>query len=179
MGDGKKNLFGGGNPNFLYVPMSETEQEFLSRLVEGGLMEVSAAPDNPRLGQAQIAIRRIRFGDKRLCIEFSISFPDSPPGVPVPLKYLELELKALETLLFKERQSTVWGREPLQVAEQAFYEFAWDIAIKTIDPKIVKELMPKTVGLTSRLGNMQLSPEQRKALHALELGEARARGSKP
>ena len=37
-----KNIFGGGNPNSIYVPMSEVEQEAVSRLVESKDLRIVA-----------------------------------------------------------------------------------------------------------------------------------------
>lgn len=35
-----RNALGGKNKNSLYVPMSETEQEFVNRLIESGDLQV-------------------------------------------------------------------------------------------------------------------------------------------
>lgn len=63
---------------------------------------------------------------------------------------------------------------------------AWDIAVKAMDPAVIKELMPSALGLTSRwidkdtgklthLGNSQLSSKHRSALVNLRKGEQAVR----
>ena len=60
-------------------------------------------------------------------------------------------------------------------------DLVWDIAIKNIDPNLIKQFMPQTTGLTSRLqdkttgditvfGNMKLDQDARKK--ALDLHRA-------
>ncbi len=53
-------------------------------------------------------------------------------------------------LLFKERQSTLYGGNAVTVCAGVFLDMAWDIALTALDPKLVKMIMPNSFGLTSR-----------------------------
>jgi len=174
-----KNIFGGGNANSLYTPMSEIEQEVLSRLAENGDLRVII------VGWGYVDKPRITIGDLRLSLAFRLTF--DRPEVPVPLYYLDLELRTRsDVLLFKERQPTTYGGVPVQAGAGVFFDLAWDIAIKAIDPALVKTLMPSAMGLTSRFqdkdtgaltltGNLRLTAAERKALEVLRKGEAAAK----
>ena len=65
-------------------------------------------------------------------------------------------------------------------------QMVWDIAIKHMDPKLVKALKPGALGLTSRwidrdtgditmLGNTRMGAKDRATLRKLRQGEAKAR----
>ena len=175
----KKNLFGGAGPNSLYTPMSEIEQEVLARLVEQKDLRVHV------LGWATIENPVAVFGDLRLGLRFRLQF--ERPEFPTPVPFFDLELRTGSgLLLYKERQSTLYNGRALEVAAGVYIDLAWDIAIQAMDPQVVKELMPGTVGLTSRfqdkdtgeitaLGNNKFSQSQREALARLRKGEALAR----
>tara|TARA_B100000427_G_scaffold191813_1_gene159465 strand:+ start:215 stop:517 length:303 start_codon:yes stop_codon:yes gene_type:complete len=77
--------------------------------------------------------------------------------------------------------NTEYGGNPLTVMQGLELDLVWDIAIKNIDPKLIRQFMPQTTGLTSRLqdkttgeitvfGNMKLDQGTRKK--ALELHRA-------
>lgn len=171
-----KNIFGGGNKNSLYVPLTETEQEAISRLVEAKDLKVHV------LGWGIVENPRIVFGDMRLGLSFRLNFtaPD-PPGIP--LYHLDLELRTGSgLLLFKSRESVTYGGNPVMAAAGVYFDMVWDIAIKAIDPNIVKALIPSATGLTSRrqdrdtkemtlVGNMKLTPKQKRLLHVMQHGE--------
>jgi hypothetical protein len=88
----------------------------------------------------------------------------------VDVHFFDMELRTgAGLLLFKERQSVVYNGNPVQVCAGMFFDMAWDIAITSMDPKIVKAIKPGARGLTSRfrdrdtgeltlLGNMRVSP---------------------
>jgi len=170
-----KNLFGGGNARSVYTPMSEVEQELVSRLVAAGDLEVHV------VGWGVVYKPRVTFGDLRLTLTFRLNF--DRPEVPMPLYFLDLELRTGSgILLFKERQPTTYGGNPVSVASGVFFDLIWDIGIKSIDPNLVKALMPGTIGLTSRLqdkdtreftqtGNMRLNSSARQVLSTLRGGE--------
>lgn len=175
-----KNIFGGGNPNSLYVPMSELEQEAVSRLVESKDLRVMV------VGWGYVDKPRVTFGDARLQIQFRLSFdkPEAPMSVP----YFDLELRVGSTgaLLFKDRKSTAYGGNAIQVAAGVFLDLVWDIQVRSIDPALVKSLVPGATGLTSRLvdkdtgemtevGNMKLTSKERRVLRTLRAGEDRVR----
>lgn len=174
-----KNIFGGGNKNSLYTPMSEIEQEFISRVAEAGDFRIHL------LDWGVVSAPRITIGDLRVSFMFNVPF--NRPVIPQPLWYLDMELRhASGVLLFKERQPTTVGGQPQLVGAGVVMTLAWDIAVKAMDPKVIKELMPSAFGLTSRwidkdtgklthLGNSQLSSKQRAALITLRKGEQKVR----
>ena len=180
-----QNTFGGKNPNSLYVPMSEVEQEVISRLVESGDLRIIVKTSNLSVKHQKVIQPFVRFGDLRLELKFRLDF--TAPAVPSPIHFIDLELKTgAGILLFKERQNTMQGGNPIQVAEGVFIDLAWDIAIMNIDPKIVKKIKPKAVGLTSRFtdkdtgaltlfGNNEFTPQQKTLLVKLREGESQAR----
>lgn len=174
-----KNPFGGANAHSLYVPLTDTEQEVLSRLVEAEDLEVVIH------GWGILHRPRIIFGDLRVSILFRMDF--NAPEVPRPVYYFDLELRTRAGVtLFKERQPTVYGGKPLQVAAGVSVDLAWDIALHHIDPKIVKAIKPGAIGITSRRldketgeptfrGNMDLTGEQKRLLRLMGEGEERVR----
>ena len=180
-----ENMFGGKNPNALYVPMSDVEREVISRLVEAGDLEVRVQTSQPTLGHAKVHKPAIRFGDHRLELKFRIDF--TSPEAPTPIHFLDLELRTGSgILLFKERQSTLYGKNPLQVAAGVFVDLAWDIAITRIDPKVVKQIKPRATGLTSRFtdkdtgnltlyGNNNFTVHEKSMIRRVRAGEETAR----
>lgn len=170
-----KNVFGGANPNGLYVPMSETEQEVLARLVASDDLEVVVQE------WGVVAKPRVTFGDLRVCVQFRMDF--DRPAAPMTVQFFDLELRTRSGItLFKERQPTLVNGKPIQVAAGVFLDLVWDIALSHMDPKLVKALKPGAVGLTSRrldketgeatfAGNMRLSNEQKTLLRRLEQGQ--------
>lgn len=173
------NAFGGKNPNSLYTPLSDIEQEVVARLVEANDLQVII------VGWGFVDRPRITFGDMRMCIQFRLNF--DRPEAPIPLYHLDLELRTRSgILLFKDKQPTTYGGKPVQVAQGVFFDLAWDIAIRSIDPKVVREVLPHATGLTSRFqdrdtkemtfaGNMKLSAADIALLRQLRRGEAAAK----
>lgn len=171
------NAFGGKNPNGLYVPMSELEQECLSRLVEAGDLRVHVRE------WGIVNQPRARYGDGRLQLAFRMNF--DRPEIPQPVYYFDLELKTSSgLLLFKERQSVMYDGKPVSVAAGVFFDLVWDIGIRSIDPKVVKAVLPYARGLTSRLqdkdtgemtltGNMKLDSRKKKLLYGVRQAEER------
>jgi len=176
---GDKNPFGGGNPHFMYVPMSELEQEALSRLVEAGDLHINV------VDWGVVNKPRIVFGDARLSLYFRLSF--DRPEAPVPVYFFDLELETgTGLMLVKERLSTTYAGRPIQVAAGMFYDLVWDIQVFSMDPRLVKALLPGAIGLTSRLqdkdtgamtlqGNMKLNSKEKALLRQVRKGEAAAR----
>lgn len=174
-----KNVFGGGNPRGLYVPLTEIEQEYLSRLIEADDLEVVIH------GWAILPQPKIIFGDLRVSIVFRLTFDGL--SAPQKLYYLDLELRTQAGMpLYREKQSTIYDGKPIEIATGVELDFAWDIALHHIDPKVIKALMPKTIGLTSRrldkdtgeaslTGNMQLDTSKKRILHQLAENERQLR----
>ena len=166
------NPLGGKNPQGLYVPISEDEQEVLARLVETQDLKVIIH------GWGVLENPKMIFGDLRISIPMTLEF-DSPV-VPVDVFFLDLELQtgAGETLI-KQRQPVMYDGKPVQVAAGVVWEMAWDIALDHMNPALVKSIKPGAIGLTSRRldkdtkertpeGNMKLDPHQKKLVEHLE-----------
>lgn len=174
------NILGGKNEGSLYVPMSEDEQEALTRLIEADDLEVVV------VGWGILTKPKVTLGDKRLAIRFTLNF--NAPDVPMKVWYFDMELRTRSGLiLHAERHPTLYGNEPLVVHSGISMDMVWDIAIDRIPPAVVKMIKPGSVGLTSRFtdrdtgeydptgGNMKLSPEQKAALRAVQAGAAKVR----
>lgn len=174
------NILGGKNEGSLYVPMSEDEQEALSRLIEADDLEVVV------VGWGILTKPKVTLGDKRLSIRFTLNF--NAPDVPMKVWYFDMELRTRSGLiLHAERHPTLYGNEPLVVHSGISMDMVWDIAIDRIPPAVVKMIKPGSVGLTSRFtdkdtgeydptgGNMKLSPEQKAALQAVQAGASKVR----
>lgn len=173
---GGQNIFGGKNRRGLYVPMSEDEQEVIHRLVD--------AEDILLVIHGWGVLDRPRFlvGDHRIGVQFRITF--NRPAAPTPVFFFDLELKTRTGItLCKERLPTLYNGKPISVCVGMFLDMQWDIALHSLDPKLVKLLKPGAIGLTSRRqdkdtgqmtaeGNMKLSPKQRKALAELETAQS-------
>jgi len=173
-----ENRFGGKNPFGLYVPMTDTEQEILLRLVESQSLRVVI----PMLKETVVPTK-VGYGDKRVAITFPVAFK----GVAQSIKTLEVELWAQGVLLLKKSYLVAdeVGNARM-VGEGVAWELQWDIAIDHMDPKLVKALKPGAFGLTSKrldkdtgdrtfLGNMTLDNSDQKALRFLEKGEEKVR----
>lgn len=172
-----ENMFGGKpkKGSALYVPMSDVEQECLQRIAELDGYRINVK------GYGTIEQAHTIIGDKRLSFRFTLSF--DRPDTPTPLYWLDLELLAFGEKVFSERQHVIYGGQPTMVMAGVELQLVWDIAIKHIEPRIVKSVVG-TLGLTSRLqdkdsgqftlaGNMSVNDEKRKALHTLKEGEDR------
>lgn len=173
-----KNIFGGGNANSLYIPMSDVEQEALLRLRESEDLVVTI------IGWGYLQNPEITFGDKRLSIHIDITF--NAPDIPMDVHYFDLELKKGGQILFRERHRTHYNHKPISVGSGTNLNMIWDIAIARIDPKLVKLLVPHARGLTSRMtdkdtgelslfGNMKLNSIQKQVAVKLKQGENKVR----
>jgi hypothetical protein len=173
-----KNPFG-GREGSLYTPMSEDEQEVISRLVAARDLYVDV------VGWAILPEVKATFGDLRIQIPIEIAF--KKPEIPRPVHYFDMELRTGSgILLYKERHSASYGGKPLLIGAGTTISMIWDIAIHHMDPKLVKKLKPGAIGLTSRwidkdsgevtmFGNTNMQAHQRKLLRKLRAGEAEAR----
>jgi hypothetical protein len=174
------NILGGKNANSLYVPMSEDEQEILSRLIAADDLEVVV------VGWSVLTSPKVRLGDKILSIQMTLIF--NAPPLPVKVWFFDLELRTRSGLiLHAERQPTIYGNQPISVCAGTTLDMIWDISIDRIPPAVVKMIKPGSVGLTSRFtdkdtgeydpkgGNMKLSDDQTKALERVQAGASRVR----
>lgn len=177
----KTNLFGGKNAHGLYVPMSEIEQEAIVRLVEAQDLVLFIH------GWGRLDKPRFLVGDHRIGVQFRLTF--HKPAAPMPVYFFDLELQTRAGLsLVRERLPTIYDGKPVSVMAGIYLDMQWDIAIHSMDPRLVKMLMPGTIGLTSRRqdkdtgemtarGNMKLDDNQAEALHQLEAAQAANRAS--
>ena len=170
-----KNDFGGGNSQSLYIPMSDIELDFVNRLVESKEMYVIIH----EWGYINQPV--ITFGDKNLHVAFKMFF--DRPEAPIPVHFFDMELKTRSGItLHREKMTTVYGGQPLNICQGVELDMVWDISIKYIDPKLIKALMPKTLGLTTRLedtatheitvtGNMSLNKDLKDKAYQLDRAE--------
>lgn len=171
-----KNPFG-GIAGSMYTPMSEDEQEVLDRLVASRDLDVLIK------GWGHVrGVQAGKTGDLRIAIPLTLNF--DRPEVPVPVHYFDLELRTGSgILLFKDRQSTIYDHKPLMIGAGTSLQMVWDIAIKHMDPKLVKALKPGALGLTSRwidrdtgaitlLGNTRMGTKDKALLRKLRQSEA-------
>ena len=174
------NILGGKNAGSLYVPMSEDEQEVLTRLIEADDLEVVI------VGWGILTKPKVTLGDKRLAIQITLNF--NAPDQPMKVWFFDMELRTRSGLiLHAERHPTVYGGEPIVVYSGISLDMVWDIAIDRIPPAVVKMIKPSSVGLTSRFtdkdtgeydpkgGNMKLTPEQKAALQQVQEGNKMVR----
>ena len=178
---GDTNRFGGGNANSDYVPMSEIEQEVISRIVESQTVRVRVHG----FGLKDITPKRVTYGDKRVQVLFKVEF--ASPIVPTRYPVLDLELVAEGlSLIRKPYPSILPDGQGIMIGDGVILELAWDIAIDHIDPAVVKAIKPMAMGLTSRrldkdtkertlTGNLILTPENRAAIFNLDTVEAKTR----
>lgn len=183
----EKNLFGGGNPQGMYVPMSEDEQEVLMRLVESQTLEIFIHDWN-----LLVIPSRVGYGDKRIQVQFAFSMPGIPGMTVGRVSSLDVELRTSTGIsLFRKPYPIVGydGKPPL-LGPEIVVELIWDIAIDHMDPELVKTIKPGALGLTTRrldkdtgdrtmTGNMQLSGEQKRILRVVEAGEKAVREMDP
>ena len=170
-----KNSFGGGNINSNYTPLTDIEQECILKLIESEKLVVEIVE------WGYVRAPKAKFGDLRLALEWQMTF--NKPETPMPVYYFDLILKTVGgTVLAKQRQKTVYGGRPLMISTGYSLHLIWDIAITTIDPKIVKEIMPLARGLTSRwtdrdtkgvtlFGNTKMGSTLQNKLFQLRKGE--------
>lgn len=141
------NIFGGENKNSLYTPMTEDEREVLQRLVDSDDLEIIIK----EWGIVN-KFTQVRFGDMRLQIIFKVVF--SSPSVFIPVNHFDLQLKTRSGILLYEETQPI--NPVIMVGDGVRIDLCWDIAIKQMDPKLVKAIKPGAIGLTTREGNRHL-----------------------
>jgi hypothetical protein len=178
----KRNVFGGKNANSVYVPMSETEQEVIQRLVETHELLIMVH------GWGVVDHPKLTVGDAQVMIPITLRF--DRPEFPIPVKYFDLELRTLSGIsLFREQQPTMYDGMPLMISAGVEIQMIWHIGIKCMDPRLVKMILPGAIGLTSRIidkdsgnqtqiGNMKLDSAVVRTLNSVRQGEARVRARK-
>lgn len=158
-----KNIFGGANPNGLYVPLTETEQEVLDRLVQSQDLEIELK------GWGVVRNPWVQFGDHRIGLQWTLMF--NKPAIPVYYFDLELRVASSHLFLMRKRYPTTLDGKPELIGSGREIQFTWDIAIDHMSPELVKAIVPGAIGLTSRRldkdtgvrtlqGNMNLSDDR-------------------
>jgi hypothetical protein len=143
----KTNAFGGGNDLSLYIPLTDIEQEFISRLVESGEILVM-------LHGWGFVQPRVTFGDKNLHAHIKFLFDKAPPPPGLSVPFFDMELKTQSGIsLYRQKMPTSYDNTPIMVSNEVELEMVWDISLKYIDPKLIKSLMPSVTGFTTRLEN--------------------------
>jgi hypothetical protein len=176
-----QNPFGGKNPHGMYVPLTDVELEVLARLATAGdfILEIK---DWGRVADFVLGKYNERtwdgrslvvFGDKRISFYFTMVF--NAPEVPQPNWYFDVVVWARGFKLFEKRMPTEMGGKPIMIGKDLVLNWAFDVALDCIDPSIIKAVKPKTIGLTTRHGNMHLDTHHQRLLAQLRLGEATVR----
>lgn len=163
----KTNPFGGKNPHGMYVPITDDEMEVLERLAQAEEFRIVIKD------WGYVDKLKIVFGDKNAHFYFTMHF--NAPVVPQPNWYFDIELWAKGHKLFAQRMPTQTGGKPIEIVAGLELQLCLDISLDQIDPKIVKEIKPGSIGLTSRHGNMHLDSENKRILSDLQNSEARVR----
>lgn len=171
------NMFGGANPNFLYTPMSEDEQEVLDRLVEQEALVIHVVG----WGVVQ-RLDKVVKGDANLDLQFTLTF--GSPQIRIPVTYFDLELRLRTAdpvknpgrLLFKKRYPVQGeGGGPDWIGAGDVRGYGWTITIQKMDPDLVKDIKTGAVGLTSREGNRHLNEKERRVFQRMRASEKKAR----
>lgn len=108
---------------------------------------------------------KVEFGDKRVRVTFTVPIA-SGIFIPITVLHVRLTTQAGELLLEKQMPA-MYGKEPMVLSSDM--EFDLHISLDSIDPEFVKS-KTNALGLTTRVGNMDLDDRKRKALHELEQG---------
>ena len=174
-----QNVFGGKNANSIYVPMTEIEQEALSRMIETGDLQVNL------VGWGVINKPKITFGDARIQITSTITF--NRPETPMDVYYFDMELvTGSGQVIYKDRKATMYDNKPIAIQTGTTLTLIWDIMVKALDKKFVRQWVPSAIGITSRLmdrdtgaltltGNMRVRPQELALLQKLARGERQSR----
>lgn len=176
-----KNIFGGANPNGMYVPLTETEQEVLDRLTQAQDMEIEIH------GWGIVHNPWVSFGDHRIGLTWELVF--NKPEIPKPVYFFDLELRVASSCIFLMRKRysvTTPDGKPTLIGAGLKSTFQWDIAIDHMSPELVKAINPGALGMTSRRldrdtglrtirGNMQLSDSQSMVAMDLDIGASKIR----
>jgi hypothetical protein len=159
------NILGGKNSNFAYTPMSEDEQEALSRLVESDDLMIELVG----YGQQTKFDTKPTLGDAILSIDFTIVF--DRPEFYIPVYTLELVLRTRAgDEIYREKKTT--GPNPILARVGETFSMNWAIQFKRLDPNIVKKVKSGAIGLTSRFdGAWKLNHEQQKMIELIEQGK--------
>lgn len=163
-----KNPFGGGNPLSLYTPMTDTEREVIQRLIDNNQFFIHV------VGWGNVnRIETISCGDATLRMTFYMTF--LKPEEPVPVNYLDLQLKARclpKMVLFQKRYAFM---QEVLIGAGLEIGLGWDIQIRKMSEKSVKAIKTAARGLTTREGNWNLQGREAALLRTLRRQEEKVR----
>ena len=174
-----KNMFGGANPNGMYVPMTDIEQEVLERIAETQDLEIEIH------GWGHVRNPLMTFGDHRIGLVFTLNF--NKPAIPMPVHFFDMSLRiASSKLLLSNKRHALPPMpdgQPMMIGAGLSLTFQWDIALDHMSPELVKAIKPGAIGLTTRRldpvtgnrtlqGNMNLSEDQARVAKALDAQNA-------
>jgi len=119
-----------------YVPLTETEQDVIQRMIEGQDIYVEVVDwgfhESPKL----IA------GDKRIQVRFPMEFV-KPVGVTIPVYYFKLRLKGRSgRILATTVESTVYNNQPLMITAGMVIDLVWDLALDKVSPELQQMVLP-------------------------------------
>lgn len=175
------NIFGGGNKLATYVPLTDVELEVLERLALGGdfslVIREWGTVKNFKYQKVDPntwnGTPSVYFGDKRISFWFVMNL--KRPEMPQPNYYFDIEVWARGRKLFQAKHDTTYGGKPIEVVRGLQLGIAFDVALHSISPELIKQIKPGTFGLTSRHGNMDLDANKARTLHNLLKSEKQVR----
>lgn len=139
------------HPHSYYVPLSETEQDVIQRMIEGQDIFVEVKDWGYHSSPKLIA------GDKRVQIRFPMEFV-KPEGVYIPVYYFTLILKTRDgRVLARTTESTVVNNQPLMVTAGMVVDLIWDLALDKVSDELQQMILPGIKGKTvSKIQNGKL-----------------------
>lgn len=163
-----QNLFGGGNPNGLYVPLTPDEQDAIQRASELGVQV--------RITELGIfPAHTVTIGDHRVTVQFRVL---SPTGAVLEKMNHQVETTT-GIVLVRDQISCIQNGSPLMILAGEPLEMELHISISHISPEFLRRLRPAHTGQSTRRvdthtgeftqeGNMRnLTDQQRKLLQTL------------
>lgn len=119
-----------------YVPLTETEQDVIQRMIEGQDIYVEVVDWGYHESPKIIA------GDKRIQVAFPMEFV-KPVGVTIPVYYFKLRLKDRSGRILAETvESTVFNNQPLPITAGTVISLIWDLALDKVSPELQKMVLP-------------------------------------
>jgi hypothetical protein len=93
-------------------------------------------------------------GDRRVQVRFPMEFV-KPEGVSVPVSYFKLRLRTRDGRVAAETvESVVFQGQPLYVTAGLCIDLVWDLALKMVNPDLIKIVLPSVKGtVISKIDN--------------------------
>ena len=163
----EQNPFGGGNPNGLYVPLTDDERDAIGRAAERGVVVKVR-------GLGVFPSTSVVVGDARVSVGFTVKVE-----APTTLTQFSHSVETDDGIvLAAETIPCLQQGKPMILLPGEEIVMELHLSLTHLDPKLLRCLRPKATGLTSRrvdrdtgdfsfAGNMQLTDEQRRLLALL------------